>query len=172
MRKLKLLKRSVPLWAVLLICAVAASSVIAAIVAYRQVSMSMEVKARNDIELYQPDHTTVLTSIDLGTFYREDSKTFPSDAPTSYFFIDNIGEANIWVSWSKQGFPSGVNVIMMVDWGAGFQQVNENSIIQQPLYTDGNDNFKWYFTVTATDTAEFGAFTPTLTWNAYDSASG
>lgn len=172
MRKFKLLKRSVPLWAVLLICAVATTTVIAAMVAYRQVSMTMEVKAHYDVELYQPDHTTVLTDIDLGTFYRLDNKKFPSDAPTSYYFVENIGEANIWVSWSRVSFPTGVTVVMMVDWGGGFQQVNEGSIIQQPLYTDGNDNFKWYFTVTATDTAEFGTSTPVIRWDAYDSASG
>jgi len=170
---MKILKKTIPLWAVLLVVILSASAVVAAIVATRQVSFTMRILAHNDIELYEHDHATILTSIALGDFYRKDVKSFPSNAPSSYYYIDNIGEADVWVSWSKQGtYPTGVTVTMMVDWGAGFQSVTEGTVIVQPIYAppQANSNFKWYLTITATETAQIGTFTPKIVWNAQDVA--
>lgn len=168
---MKLIKRSVPLWALILALVASGSIALAAIVVTREVSLTMVIQARYDMKVFDTDHTTELTPIDLGTFYRGDEKRFPSG--TDNYFIDNIGEADIWVSWKKQGtWPSGVTVTMYLDYGAGFETIAEGSIISQPLYAPGKPNsFEWYFEIEATSTAEFGSYSPTLTWNAHDSST-
>jgi len=173
--KMKFIKRSVPLWALILALVAFGSIALAAIVVTREVSLNMVIQARYDMKVYDTDHATELTSINLGTFYRGDKKTFPSDAPTTYYFVDNIGEADIWLSWSKAGtWPSGVTITMYVDFGGGFQILAEGSICAGRLYAPPSVNnvLKWYFEIEISETAEFDSYSPTLRWNAHSSSTG
>jgi len=170
--KMKYIKRSVPLWALILALVAFGSIAIAAIVVTREVSLNMVIQARYDMKVYDTDHTTELMSINLGTFYRGDTKRFPS---TSNYFIDNIGEADIWLSWSKTGtWPSGVTTTMYVDFGGGFQTLAEGSICAGRLYAPPSVNnvLKWYFEIEISETAEFDSYSPTLRWNAHSSSTG
>ena len=170
--KMKYIKRSVPLWAFILALVAFGSIALAAIVVTREVSLNMVIQARYDMKVYDTDHTTELTSINLGTFYRGDTKRFPS---TSNYFIDNIGEADIWLSWSKTGtWPSGVTTTMYVDFGGGFQTLAEGSICAGRLYAPPSVNnvLKWYFEIEISETAEFDSYSPTLRWNAHSSSTG
>jgi len=156
----------------LLVITIVSTFAIAAIVLYKEVSMTMKIQARYDMKVYDTDHVTVLSSIALGTFYRGDTKRFPS---TGNYFIDNIGEADIWLSWQKQGtWPSGVTITMYVDFGANFQPLAEGSICTGRLYAPPSSNnvLKWYFEIEASSSAAFGDFTPKIIWNAHDSATG
>ena len=169
---MKLIKRSVPLWALILALVASGSIALAAIVVTKEVSLTMVIQAHYDMKVCDVDHETELTSIDLGIFNRDQTKRFPSEGN---YWIDNTDEADIWVRWTKTGtWPSGVTITMYVDYGTGsFQTLAEGSICVGTLYAPPSVNnvLKWYFVITIGSDAEFGSFSPKLQWNAHDSST-
>jgi hypothetical protein len=168
MRKFKLLKRSVPLWAVLLICAVAASSVLAAIVVSRQLSASITIEAVYDIEIYDTDKTTILTSVDFGVATRGEAKTLP-DGGLRYY-IKNTGDKEIWISFTVANAPADVTFKVSYTDPNTQTQVLSGEITSFSIAPGVFQDFLVQAWVS--DTAEFGTFNPTITFNALNTATG
>jgi hypothetical protein len=99
MRKFKLLKRSVPLWVVLLICAVAVSSVIAAVYFTLPIPSAVQVKSY-EIEFWNEAKTAQITSFDFGVLQQSDEATSPAG------YVKNVGDANVWFAWVSDNLPS------------------------------------------------------------------
>ena len=167
----RLLKRKVGVVPLSLIMCLAVGIAVGTILISKPITMPMIIEARYDMGIYDKDGTAPLTTIELGTFHRGDTKRFPSSGD---YFIDNIGEGDLWVSWSKEDFPTGVTVkvyILCSTKSPPYTILSEGEI-----YTsfDGInvDSAKWYIEITVDASAQFGSFTPKLVWNGHDSSTG
>lgn len=169
---MKVIHRSVPLWALLLALVACGSVAIAAVMLYREVIVTMKIEGRWDMEILDTDKTTILTSLDLGTLYRDDIKRYP-EIGTKNYWIRNIGDYAFYVSQSNTGVPSDVTFKVyyrpsaMDDWEI---LTADTEIYPTPLAVGAYG--EWYLEVTVSPTATFAAYSITLTWNAHETATG
>jgi hypothetical protein len=136
---------------------------IGAVLVSKQVPMTMKVVTVNDFTILNFDKTP-LASIDLGSFYRGGSKTFPA---TDNYWLKNTGDENMYLSWSISGLPTGTTIGLEL-------KINTNWIITTPntIYSDAftpTNDVAWKFTITVGGSTPFGdAYTPVITWNCND----
>ena len=174
--KRKVLNRSVPLWSLILALVACASVGIAALVVTRQISISMEVQLKPNMEVYDTDHTTALKVINFDIIYRGDVKTFPA---SGNYFLNNIGEKVLWVSYTTANWPTEVTLKIYVKRGddTGFGLLPEGTITGFSLLTPdtlvtNGDYMDWYIEIQVSSTAPETFYNPTLTWKGYDSSTG
>lgn len=167
---MKMLKKTVPLWALLLVVIVSTSAVAATLIIQRNVNLSLTITPVMGMEVLGSDGATPLTSVPLGEFYRGDSKTFPSTYPTDKYYIKNTGDANVYIKYDVGTMTSGCTMKVYVDTGSGFVELTKNGIYATPIPAD--TAWKMYFTFDVGESAPFGTFNPKLEFYAYDSASG
>lgn len=149
-----------------LLCILTAT-VYAAIVTYRELSSTITVMAHYDMEVLEPDQVTILTHVDFGTLYRGPTvHTFPANPASEKFYFKNTGEAQFWIGMVVIDWPSDVEL-----WIEGplFGGLHPGEI-KGPLAPGELADF--YFCVTVGSTAPFGSYTPTIVFNAHDSAEG
>ena len=170
-----ILRKQIPLWA-LIVSVIAVASVAAAIVANWQLNLTMEIAAKMEIRIYDTDGVTELHSIDFGTLHRDSVYNFPSDAPGSYYFVKNTGEAKFWVSWNSTeltGDPPEINGVTIktrckapeaTDW----EVMSEDEIY--PTSISPSSRIYLYYEVSVSSTASFTSHSFTINWNAHDAA--
>ena len=137
------------------------------------------------MNVFEPDGVTPLTSIDMGQFQRSMTKYFPGGEPTTpteYYYINNTDELNFYVSFGWSDLPTGSpSLYVWIKRGdqETFSQISGlTTIYNQPIMTrlEDPDPAKqyavWYFKFDVGATVPFGTYTPTLTINAYSTATG
>jgi hypothetical protein len=170
-KKMKLLKKTVPLWALLLVAIMSASAVVATVVITQQINTQIQILAAYGMEVYGTDQTTLLTSVDFGVHHRGDQ--FYSTAEPQYYYIKNIGEADIWISFNVIDWIDDIQISVEGTgspniWSGGVAVPDELSTT--PLTPGQTLTFR--FRIIIEPTAPFGTYTPKITFNAHDGASG
>jgi len=148
---------------------------LAAFILSRNVGLTMKITAFMDMILKDLDDTE-LTDAALGAFHRGETKGFPSLDGSTYYTMENTGESKIYVGPALSGFDPDVTVLVYVRKpGNTWVPLTDGEIWTNDIDapgTPGNFIAQWYFTVNVGPSAAFGDYTPTLTWNAYDSNTG
>ena len=150
------------------------------------ITTTMIVKPAVSMGVFETDGVTPLTSIDMGQFQRGMTKYFPSGEPTiptEYYYIKNTDELSFYVNfrWSNLP-PASANMDVYIKRGdqTTFTKMDGTSsnIYQLSIMTrlDDPDPAKqyavWYFIFTSSESVPFGTYHPTLTLNAYSTATG
>ena len=65
----------------------------------------MEIAGVYDMAILDTDGTTELSSINFGTLHGGDTKRYPA---SGHYYIYNLGDYHIWMSFDLTGFPSDV----------------------------------------------------------------
>jgi len=150
------------------------------------VSTSLTVKPVVSMGVYDVDGNTSLTSIALGQFNVDSYKYFPggsTDPPIQYYYINNTDQMNFYVSFTWSNLPPGSEGHSWFVWirrgdQATFTKLNAGEIYTLPIITKLEDpdpakqHAVWYFKFVIDVMCPFGTYSPTLTINAYDTASG
>jgi len=165
---MKLLRKSAPLKIVMLIMLLSVSSVFAVIQVARQITMNMTVKSHYNMQVYDIDHTTVLTAISWGDIYKGETYKRPADTPlNNIYYLDNKGDAGyaIKINYTVQNLPTGVTLTMHVCQGTAWQTLNAGEL---SVFTINAGEFIiWYVEITVGVDAPLGSYSDiVLTWNA------
>jgi hypothetical protein len=136
--RMKVLKKTVPLWAVIVALVAVSGVAIAAVVISQQINTQIQILASYGMEVYDTDGTTLLTSVDFGSAYRDDNFFTPTDS--IYYYIKNTGEADIWVSFSVTDPVSDVTI--QVHTVSALRKLYANNNVQRSrhLYRIGTQN--------------------------------
>ncbi len=107
---MKTLKRSVPLWVLVVAIIGVVSVAIAAIMVTRYVDITMHIKGYA-FTVYDTDRATELTYIDFGDLDAGQTYTFPEGANQTYaYYLVNTGDYLLYASYNlTDGLPQGVN---------------------------------------------------------------
>ena len=169
--KRKIFDRSVPLWSLILALVACASVAIAVIVVYRDISLTMEIKGRYDMEVCGPDSETIIKTIEVGTLYRGDVKRLPGE--TSVYHIFNTGDYEWWLSYSTADWPSDValEIYVRIYTKSGVFTLLTKGAVLSSYSAEPGENFECYINITVGSTAPFGPYSPTLTFNAHDTST-
>ena len=145
--------------------------VTAAVVITFTIDMQIQILAVYGLTAYDTDHTTELTFIDWGALYRGNDTRRP-ETTGAFYYLDNTGEGKIWLSYSINDWPSGVMLEVYVRkmGTTSFEKLNPGDV--SSFYLDEGEAAEWYMLVTVENDAEFGTFTPKLTWQGCDSSAG
>lgn len=150
----------------LVIALVLITTVYATIVVYQEVPTSITILAVYGMEVYDVDGKTLLETIDFGQHHRGDSFLSPVDYDTNSYYIKNTGEeADIWISFSVTGWMNDVEIKLGCEGFIFPDEISPNSIAPGETVTV-------FFSISISSTAEFGSYTPTITFNAYNTAEG
>lgn len=141
---MKALKRSVPLWA--LIVAVSCVGIVAfAVVQFTyQISNTMTVRADYSIEVWNEGKTALVTLIEWGEF------ASLNEAKDTILWIKNIGNKQLKYSWNVTSFPSQFSIANqwwdegIVDW----QDLNQDTVCSYIMFPA--DEMKIKFTLNCT----------------------
>jgi len=157
---LKRIALPLPVVVALIIAGIAVS---AAIVASFKINTSIQILANYGIEVYDTDHTTPLASLDFGQYFRDDPrKRFPE---VGTYFIDSH-EGKVWLSYSLTGWPAGVTFELFArKVGGTYEPLNAGV---KTSFSLNGESAEWYVLITAGASAEFGSFSPEITWNGHD----
>jgi len=183
---MKILKRNVPLWAVILVLLAGTSVAFGSMLVYYDIQTTMRIKMTVMLNVLDVDGVTPLETITLGDFIHEQGKYYPGgligEIPTEYYFVNNTDEMPFYVGYYTADVPEGVTLRMYIRKGneTDWVELDESA---NPIYPeliesghtnpDPNTQFAhWYLTVYVTNTAPFGDFTPTLAIAAYDTPAG
>lgn len=97
--KTKVLKRSIPLWA-LIVAVICVGVVVFAVVRYvHEITNIMTVRMDYSTEVWNEDHTALVESIDWGEFANL------NEAKDTILWIKNVGNKDIRYSWNATSFP-------------------------------------------------------------------
>lgn len=149
----------VPILTLTAICLIVSMGVIAALVASRTVTTSITIVAHMDLEVYDIDGTTILTSINFGELYRGTTTMFPGSLDT--YFIKNIGEETIYVGWDFDGTIMPVTIAVYMD---GIIITRDSG--RKALSAGASCTLTIKLTVTST--ADFATYTPELYFSGFD----
>lgn len=167
---MKMLKKTVPLWAVIVALLAVTSVAVAAVVVTRQVSVQFTISSSPDMEILDTDQSTILTSMDFGTVDPGSSPALPVGADR--YYIENAGNTEFWVRFNIANLPADVvfklylNIIG--DPGAWYlpNEISTFSVLP-------GEFVEWYaYMPDIGGSAPAGTHNPTLTFNAYSTASG
>ena len=167
----KILKKSVPLPVVLTIALLASTGVIAAWFYSHEISTSITIIATYGMGVWKTmDPDVVLESIAFGDFFRGAMKVFPGEEVTDQYYIENTGEAPIYVHFAVLNPTTGVMINLMVDpeHDGTYANVFDDRFIQGPIPAGGVVYFR--VKVTVNGVAAFGSSSPTLQLSAQDTA--
>lgn len=179
---MKLLKKSVPLWVVILSTLTAVGVFAAALIASWDISTTLRVKRTVSIAVYDVDGQTELTSINLGDFLWNDMKIFPGivwEIPAEPYFVNNTDQTDFYVGFNVEPDIPGIIFSVHVRRGdqTEFRALSEANIYPYPIISPANDPnldvqyAHWYLSVSVSQ-PEFGDYSPTLTIEAYDGPEG
>lgn len=176
-RKLKIAIASI------LLITITLSVTYAAIIAYKQVPMTMRVKMTATIGVFDTDGHSNLTSINLGDFSWYDNYYFPGKVrdnmppqPAPSYYINNTDQTTLYVQFVA---PQIANVTFAI-WikrmdSAEWISLHDGQIYQLPLTSPSLDPThpllhaaQWYLQVSINQPA-FGSYSPVLTFNGVDS---
>lgn len=165
--------------AVILAC-VLTTTVFAVLLISKNIGTNISIPVKTDMIVLDVDMTTELTSIALGDFYRNDIKYFPSglsEIPTTYYFIKNIGDNNLYF-----GFSDLLNPVVGITYTI---YMRSESLFDNPenweILTVGTIYSRavnptcgcyWYLKISISADATFGDYNPTIVFGGYDSATG
>ena len=166
---MKLLKKSVLVWVLILTIVAISSIAVATIMIYKEVSISMEIQGVYKMIILDTDKETELTAIAFGVLHRGDTERYPA---TGSYWIYNTGEKNIFLSYSLTDFPADASLTMHIkkDTEETFNVLVERGIYPYDLYE--LHYYEWYIEISVDSTAALASYNPVLTWNAHDSAAG
>ena len=156
----------------MVVLAVAGGAAIAEFILSRQVTTSMTIIGVHEMELLDVDGVTILTSIAFGDLRRNGPKLFPSG---THYFFDNIGDYDLYVSYSLTDWPTDVALTMEVfSTGAGiWEPLGPSEIWSRAVNHQGTDTFHWRLTLNVDPNAVLDVtYNPVITWSAYDTAMG
>lgn len=159
---MRMLKRNVPLWALLVAIITCSSVVIGALIVSQQVNMTLNIKYKG-MQVLQADGTTLLETIDLGDFYGGDTKRFPTEYS---YFVKNTGAVPIYVKYDVVDLPAGCSITIFLN----DVQLTEAAIHATAI--PAGVSAPMYFTWQVAEGAEVGIYNPALTFSAYDSPTG
>ena len=155
--------------AAILIVALASCAVYAAIVVQKQISTQIQIMAAYDMEILDIDEKTPLMTVDFGSHYRGEEFKVPE---AQKYSIKNTGEGDIWLSFDVVDWPENVQIWLQC-WVSNYWAdniANPGDISISPLPPGQIMGFN--FNIKITSTASFGSYTPTITFTAYDTATG
>jgi len=141
---MKVLKRSVPLWALIVAMICAGVVVFATLQFTYQISNIMTVRADYSIEVWYEGDVTLVTSIDWEEF------AGLHETKDTILWIKNIGNKNLKHSWNATSFPPQFSMANQwwddgaVDW----QDLNQNTVCSYLMFP--NDKLKIKFTLNCT----------------------
>lgn len=165
-----LLSKKIGVFPVLLIVAMCSvAGVLATVMLYKQVSLSMRIVGVWNMKVLDTDEKTELTSIAFGDLTRGQVKLYPA---TGYYLLDNTGDYNIYVSFGLTNWPTDVTLKMEIfDESYGVWEVLAvNTVYTKVLKPSSNDDIRWRVTLTVSSAAAFQTYSPILTWNANDNS--
>lgn len=156
---------------------------VASLLLSHTINTSLIVKPVVSMGVLDIDGQTELNSIALGQFQRGMEKYYPIGQPEIPYFINNTDEMDFYVSFVWTDLPPYSENYSWMFWikrgdQAGFTQLMQGVIYDFPIMThlNTNDTAKqyavWYFKFIIDPLCPFGTYTPTLTVNAYETASG
>jgi len=169
---MKLLKKTVPLWAVLLVVVLSASAVVAAIMISKDVSTPLTIEGQYNMVVLDTDKTTELTMLDLGTLHKGDVVTYPANPEASPFWIKNTGDYDLYISAEVVGSPT--EVYYQVFYRPGVTKEWEMLNTADEIYPTqiGPNGFgQWYIKITVNSNAVFGTYPITLSWRGHSTAT-
>ena len=177
--------------AIILTAIISATGTYAAFLLAYRINTTLVVKPVVSMNVYEPDGVTPLTSIDMGQFQRGTAKYFPGGLdvgleikPTEYYYIKNEDEQSFYIefAWSNLPWVGSPTLFIFVKRGdqATFVELvaETGTRYNLPIMTrlDDPDPAKqyavWYFAFPILETIPFGSYAPTLTINAYSTATG
>ena len=107
--------------AVPLIVLVALSTVVgvyAGIMITKNINMAMRVKQSVSLGVFDIDHTTELTFIQLGDFTWDQQKSLPALKETGpWYYINNTDQMDLYISFTEEGLPENTLLIYWVKRG-------------------------------------------------------
>lgn len=165
---MKILKKSVPLWVVIVSVVALTGVAIAAIIITWDISTQLEITGVWGITCYEWDKTTELPSIDFGFLHPEDVKRYPT---ANYYYIVNTGDYEFWVSYTIINAPPSTDVTIEVFVGNGETKLSPDTVYTGKSLVP-NDDLVWFIKISVSSTAAFASYNPTLRWNAHDSSTG
>ena len=165
---MKTVKRSIPLWAVILAILSVVSVALAAIVLQRQIQMTAHIKAYG-LTIYDVDGVTELTSLNLGNLTAPSTTRFPS---AGSYFINNTGEMFInKLSFNTTNMPEYMSIVVYIqrEDQTSYSLLQENELWTVGLSNDNEarDSALWYFELTDDSSAVSQDVSFTMNWFAY-----
>lgn len=98
---MKLLRGKFPVWATVVIVALAVvSAVIASVMVTKKYPSTVTVVTEYDLELWNEAKTEPVTTLDFG-----DLSIIGDVCVSDSFWIKNIGNAEIWTAWTSEDLP-------------------------------------------------------------------
>jgi len=166
-------QKRIPIWAIVLTVIMITTFATGAVMLNRQVLITMKIEGAWSMKVLDEDAIKELTAIDFGTIYRRTTYRYPA---AGAYYVKNIGDYEFYVSWVKANWPADVTLTVWVRQNAAdsFEILPEGTVYSKILKTLGPtvNSIQWYITVDVTDKAPLQSFSPVLTWNAHDKASG
>ncbi len=160
--KTKVLKRSIPLWA-LIVAVTCVSVIVFSVIQFTyQISNIMTVRADYSIEVWNESKTALVTSIDWGEF------ASLHETKDTILWIKNVGNKDIRYSWNVTLFPSEFSVSNQW-WEVGpdmWQDLNQDTSCSYLMLP--NDEIKIKFSLNCTS---FSAGSYSFTLNINSNAS-
>jgi len=145
--KTKVLKRSIPLW-ILIVAVTCVGVVVFSVVQFtQQISNIMTIRADYSIEVLNEDKTALVTPIDWGEF------ASLNEAKDTILWVKNVGNKNLRYSWNVTNFPNQQFSISNAYYEEGPNQwfeLNQNEVCSTVLMNPGYE-LKINFTLTCTD---------------------
>ncbi len=143
--KTKVLKRSIPLWT-LIVAVTCVSIVVFAVVQYtHQITNTMTVRAEYSIEVWNEGKTALVTSIDWGEFANL------NEAKDTILWIKNVGNKDIRYSWNATSVPPQFSITNQrwEDGNAEWLDLDQDTLCGYLMFP-GNE-LKIKFTLNCTD---------------------
>lgn len=179
---MKLLKKGIPLWVVIVSIIAVTGVFAAALIASWNISMILRIKRTVSIAIYDIDGQTELKSINLGDFTWNTKKIFPGivfEIPAEPYFINNTDQTDFYIGFNVEPDIPGIQFSVHIKRGdqTNFQSLSEVNIYSYPIVSPANDPnpdvqyAHWYLLIQVFE-PEFGDYNPTLTIEAYDGPEG
>ncbi|MBE0512127.1 hypothetical protein IBX38_03655 [Candidatus Bathyarchaeota archaeon] len=143
--KTKVLKRSIPLWA-LIVAVTCVGVVVFAVVRYtHEISNIMTIRADYSTEVWNEDHTALVKSIDWGEFANL------NEAKDTILWIKNVGNKDIRYSWNATSFPPQFSITNQWwdDNDAKWQDLDQDTVCGYLMFPTNEIKIK--FTLNCTD---------------------
>jgi hypothetical protein len=167
---MKVLKKTVPLWAVIVALLAVTSVAVAAIVVTREVGMQITISAQPEMEILDTDQSTILTSINWGTVAPGSAPSLPGGSDR--YYVKNTGNEEFWISYTLAGLPSEIEFKIyfnLIDEAGAWYYPNDITTFSVPI----GEVAAWYaYMPDIIGTAPAGTYTPTLTFRAHNTATG
>ena len=137
-----------PLWATIVALLAVVGVAVAAVQFTYQISNTMRIAAYWTLEVWNEDHTELVTAVDWGDFAL-------GTTIENVFWIKNVGNVNVYPSWNVTSFPSTQFEIHAYYWTSVWTEMPQDTAIFF-LEPGLEMNFKWTLTCIDETLGDYG----------------